>query len=1136
MKRLLISLVLLLIVTSAALAVDPERTRRIGEEFAVKTETPHPVPRTAAGTPAWRDVFHWEDASYIAVHFEKFDLAPGEKVIVRTPDGRYAHSFEGEGKPKSGGTFWATHVPGDTCEVLYYGNSEAPGWGYSIDKFAHGYPAPQHAVESGGDALRTICGEDDGEWAKCYEQTEPEVYQKSKAIARLTINGVFSCTGWLVGCQGHLMTNAHCITNAVDAMNTDYEFMAEGPTCETSCASSGACPGTIEASSGTLIKTGTQVVLDYSLVQLPTNLSTEYGYFRLRASGPVIGERIYLNGHPAGWGKQFHVASDDATDESGFCEIDSLDEPSAPGCSAAGPEQAGYMCDTQSGSSGSPVVAYSDHRVVVLHHCSGCPNTGLPIQQVIADLGPDLPECALSQLDGRVDLDSTAYGCSSTVTISVTDDSLVGAGSQNVTVSSGTEPGGETVTLTEAPASPGTFTGSLSLTSAPPAGGDGLISVGPNDTVTVVYVDLDDGQGGTNIPRMDTAAVDCLAPAISNVAVASVSGDGATITWTTNEPATSEVQYGMASPPAAAETDLTLTTSHSVQVHGLAPCSTYVFSVRSLDAAGNSARDDNGGALYTFTTLSRHTFSRASTDTPVAIPDNTPAGVTSTIQVVDNVALSDLDVEVDITHPYTGDLRLALITPGGTEILLVDMRGSDGDNFTDTVLDDEAETSIAASSAPFTGSFKPERPLSAAEGANAAGAWRLKAADNGPTDFGTLDGWALRLTYSGACGASLVHESTSPSDVCGGSGGGGGNGVVDPGENVVLPVRVRNDGTLAMTGISATLTTGTPGVTVTRSTAAYPDTPSGETALSTAPHFAFTAGTDVPCGATIDFLLSGSSNEGVFSDTFSVKVGAPGQSTNTHVSPDVPRPLPDTLTTTSTVVVTDTEVVRDVEVQLSITHTYDEDLDIFLVGPDGTRVELSTDNGGSSDNFSGTTFDDEAAQSIATGTPPFSGRYRPEGLLSSLDDVPANGTWTLEITDDTLQDPGVLTGWSLILTTGPDVQCDDCAVTAPSASPQLLRWSAGSKTSMEWEAAAGASFYNVYRGVAESLPDLLDADSDSCRRATVASTTTGSVITEEPPAGAILWYLVRGANAGGEGPAGDATAGPRVQDSSGGCP
>ena len=43
-------------------------------------------------------------------------------------------------------------------------------------------------------------------------------------------------------------------------------------------------------------------------------------------------------------------------------------------------------------------------------------------------------------------------------------------------------------------------------------------------------------------------------------------------------------------------------------------------------------------------------------------------------------------------------------------------------------------------------------------------------------------------------------------------------------------------------------------------------------------------------------------------------------------------------------------------------------------------------------------------------------------------------------------------------------------------------------------------------------------------------------LTEIPGAGSFFWYLVRAASAGGEGPAGDASAGPRMQNSSGSCP
>ena len=66
--------------------------------------------------------------------------------------------------------------------------------------------------------------------------------------------------------------------------------------------------------------------------------------------------------------------------------------------------------------------------------------------------------------------------------------------------------------------------------------------------------------------------------------------------------------------------------------------------------------------------------------------------------------------------------------------------------------------------------------------------------------------------------------------------------------------------------------------------------------------------------------------------------------------------------------------IRDVNVNLALTHTFDGDLFIVLVAPDGTTVTLSNQNGGSGDNYTGTTFDDQAGtpnrvSNVIVGTP-----------------------------------------------------------------------------------------------------------------------------------------------------------------------
>lgn len=123
--------------------------------------------------------------------------------------------------------------------------------------------------------------------------------------------------------------------------------------------------------------------------------------------------------------------------------------------------------------------------------------------------------------------------------------------------------------------------------------------------------------------------------------------------------------------------------------------------------------------------------------------------------------------------------------------------------------------------------------------------------------------------------------------------------------------------------------------------------------------------------------------------------------------------IPDQSTITSVINVTEDYSILDLNVQLDISHSSDADLDVFLIAPDGTRIELFTDVGGGGDNFSGTILDDEAGTLINHGSAPFSGTYRPEGDLSVVDGMNTSGDWTLEITDDKRRRSGTLNSWTL---------------------------------------------------------------------------------------------------------------------------
>jgi hypothetical protein len=375
---------------------------KIGEEVLETFETTHPYGGTGA---VWEKTFTWPEASHISIHFAEFDLAPGDYVEISSPDGAYSYRYAGKGKEVRGGeavlnAFWTRIIRGDTAVLKLYSTNPQGGYGFKIDKWAYGYPADmvQELLGVQDDQfIEAICGTDDKEWAPCYNGTT--MYQKSRAVARLLMNGgTGACTGWLLGSEGHLMTNNHCISTQTGADNTEYEFMAEGATCSTDCSGWGSCPGTVVATSGTLVQQDYN--LDYSLILLPTNVTGTYGYLQFRDVIPSIGERIYIPQHPAAKGKMLAVNDDQS---SGFANVLGT---SALAC-YGGPGDIEYWADTEGGSSGSPVLAYSDHCVVALHHCRGegplggsCPaswdaNRGVPTPSIIADLGSNLPNDAI---------------------------------------------------------------------------------------------------------------------------------------------------------------------------------------------------------------------------------------------------------------------------------------------------------------------------------------------------------------------------------------------------------------------------------------------------------------------------------------------------------------------------------------------------------------------------------------------------------------------------------------------------------------------------------------------------------------------------------------------------------------------
>src|SRR5690606_16454761 len=94
-------------------------------------------------------------------------------------------------------------------------------------------------------------------------------------------------------------------------------------------------------------------------------------------------------------------------------------------------------------------------------------------------------------------------------------------------------------------------------------------------------------------------------------------------------------------------------------------------------------------------------------------------------------------------------------------------------------------------------------------------------------------------------------------------------------------------------------------------------------------------------------------------------------------------------------------ILTDVNVTVNISHTNNADLDIYLISPTGTTVELSTDNGGNGNKYNNVTFDDASTNPLPASNATISSTYQPEGSLADFNGENANSNWVLRVIDDT---------------------------------------------------------------------------------------------------------------------------------------
>ena len=414
----------------------------------------------------------------------------------------------------------------------------------------------------------------------------------------------------------------------------------------------------------------------------------------------------------------------------------------------------------------------------------------------------------------------------------------------------------------------------------------------------------------------------------------------------------------------------------------------------------------------------------------LAIPDNTPAGINTTITLPATAitAAGDLRVRINARHSWVGDLKFTLTSPCGTTFLFdrpgvpATTVGSSANLGTSNAATpppavytfDLAAATVIPETAPGSGfipagSYRPSDAGGAAHNwagltfpCAGAGNWVLNIADNASLDVGALIDW--QILGPGGYTHTLTGPGTITQNPSTGPGNSTGNFTVTN-----LPAGINTFTLVSTDGIGCSVSS-----TVTA------------TILQT-PIITLTPAAPVICNGTIQQITASVVPPTLQTFAQPLTTEVPGGSPSTSTGIANPYPSQINVAGLPTTGVT----VKSVKLG-NINHTFPDDVDVVLVSPTGQSVILMSDAGGGPD-IVGLDYilDDAAATTLADNALNPQGSYKPTNFGAG-DNWPSpgpggspssttlssftgnlNGNWSLYVFDDAGGDFGYIGNWSI---------------------------------------------------------------------------------------------------------------------------
>jgi hypothetical protein len=482
-----------------------------------------------------------------------------------------------------------------------------------------GFGANQTALMSGSCNVDVVCPEGIP-WAL-----------EIPSVGVISTGGSTFCSGFLVNnvrqdLKPYFMTANHCGITSGNAASLVVYWNYQNSTCRPPGSPSSGNPGNgslAQFNTGSIFR-ATNTPSDFTLVELDDAIDPAFdvSYAGWDATGATGTSAIGIH-HPNTDEKRISFEDQPTTTTTYL-------QNTVPGDGTHVRIEDWDLGTTEPGSSGSPLFNQAHHIIGQLHggfaSCTSQTSDwygkfavswtggGTNSTRLKNWLDPDntgtlvIDTVSLDTLcsdAGTIELDRTRYSCASDAEVTVVDCDLnTSSGSAQTVVvqlTSGAEPGGESLLLTETGPNTSRFEGTLPLSSTNAAG---VLWVSAGDTVTAHYLDADDGAGGFNVSVSDAALVDCTPPNILSVGFSNVTATSARLEVSADEPIGVEALFGFSCALAnQSQAGEGLATSATVDLTGLQPDTTYFVKVVATDEAGNETLDTNGGSCHTVTTL-----------------------------------------------------------------------------------------------------------------------------------------------------------------------------------------------------------------------------------------------------------------------------------------------------------------------------------------------------------------------------------------------------------------------------------------------------------------------------------------------------------------------------------------------------